>query len=226
MNTLGINASDCMGSAMVQIKDNLIVSDVYGAHAHGEAVAGFGITAHSAGVFRDRPGFKIDVSGNTIRCSKVSYGGIWVAGPFNAPEGSGKFTDGQVKDNQIHLDDGFMGIKMGRDDGMEVAGNTITGKAYYGIRLHAQGDARDAKIYADGNTVKDNNMDGLTIKTPDEYCNSHVDGVIFTGSPGRSELAHVWLDSYSRYNSVSVKAGEKVIDEGEDNTVSFVDGEE
>ena len=223
MNTLGINASDCMGSAQIHIKNNLIVSDVFGAHAHGEAESGFGITAHSAGVFRDRPGFKIYISGNTIKCSKISYGGIWVAGPFNAPAGSGKFKEGYVRDNKIHLDDGFVGIKMGRNDGIEVAGNTITGKAYYGIRVHAKGDPSDATMYADGNTIKDNDMDGLTIKPPDDYSNDHVDGVIFTGSQGRSQLAHVWLDPYSRNNAVNLKANETIIDEGEGNTIIFED---
>ena len=223
MNTLGINASDCMGSAKVQIKNNLIVSDIYGAHPHGEAESGYGITAHSCAVFRDRPGFKINISGNTIKCSKVSYGGIKVSGPFNAPAGSGKFTEGYVRKNKIHLDNGFVGIKIGRNDSIEVAGNVITGKTYYGIRVHAQGDPRDATIYADGNTVKDNNMDGLMIKDPDDYSNGHVDGMIFTGSLGRSALAHVWLDRYSRNSTVRVKASERVIDEGEDNTVLLDD---
>jgi len=223
MNTLGINASDCMGSAKVQIKNNLIVSDIYGAHPHGEAESGYGITAHSCAVFRDRPGFKINISGNTIKCSKVSYGGIKVSGPFNAPAGSGKFTEGYVRNNKIHLDNGFVGIKIGRNDSIEVAGNVITGKTYYGIRVHAQGDPRDATIYADGNTVKDNNMDGLMIKDPDDYSNGHVDGMIFTGSLGRSALAHVWLDRYSRNSTVRVKASERVIDEGEDNTVLLDD---
>ena len=223
MNTLGINASDCMGSAQIHIINNLVVSDVFGAHAHGEAESAFGITAHSAGVFRDRPGFKIYISGNTIKCSKISYGGIWVAGPFNAPAGSGKFKEGYVRDNKIHLDDGFVGIKMGRNDGIEVAGNTITGKAYYGIRVHAKGDPSDATMYADGNTIKDNDMDGLTIKPPDDYSNDHIDGVIFTGAEGRSQLAHVWLDQYSKNNAVNLKANETIIDEGENNTIIFED---
>lgn len=226
MNSLGINASDCMGSAEVRIKNNLVVSDIFGAHPHGEAESGFGITAHSAGAFRDRPGFKIDISGNTIKCSKVSYGGIKVSGPFNAPAGSGKFTEGYVRNNKVHLDNGFVGIKIGRNDNIEVAGNVITGKAYYGIRVHAQGNPQNATIYADGNTVKESDMNMLTIKDPDNYSNGHVDGMIFTGSQGRSALAHVWLDRYSRNNTVRVRVSETVIDEGENNTVLFDDSVE
>ena len=220
MNALGINASDCMGSAKVQIKNNLVVSDIYGAHPHGEAEAGYGITAHSVAAFRDRPGFKINISCNTIKCSKVSYGGIKVSGPFNAPAGSGKFTEGYVRNNKIHLDNGYVGIKIGRNDSIEVAGNVITGKTYYGIRVHAQGDPRDATIYADENTVQDNDMDKLMIKTPDDYSNSHVDGMIFSGSPGRSALAHIWLDKYSRNSMVKVKTSETVIDQGKNNTIN------
>lgn len=221
MNALGINASDCMGSAEVQIKDNMVVSDIFGAHAHGEAESGFGITAHSAAVFRERPGFKIDISGNTIKCSKLSYGGIRVYGPFNAPEGSGKFTEGHVRDNKIHLDDGFVGIKIGRNDSVEVAGNVITGKAYYGIRVHALGDPHDVTMYADGNTVMDNDMETLTIKGPDAYSDSLADGKTFAISPGGSETAHVWLDLLSRNGTVGVKADEVVIDEGEGNSIIF-----
>jgi predicted transcriptional regulator len=226
MNALGINASDCMGSAEVQIINNLVVSDIYGAHAHGEVESGYGITAYSAGAFRDRPGFKIDISGNTVKCSKVSYCGIKMSGPFNAPAGWGKFTEGNVRNNKIHLDNGFVGIKIGRNDSIEVEGNVITGKVYYGIVIHAKGDPKDATIYADENIVKDNDMDNLIIKTPDEYSNGHVDGMIFTGSLGRSALAHVWLDRYSRNSTVRVKTSETVIDNGEDNTVIFDDSEE
>jgi hypothetical protein len=176
-------------------------------------------------VFRDRPGFKIDISDNTIKCSKVSYSGILVAGPFNAPEGSGKFKESYVRNNKIHLDNGFVGIKIGRNDNIDVAGNVITGNAYYGIKVHAQGDPRDAIIYANENTVKDNNMDNLTIKTSNDFSNSRVDGLVFTGSLGRSAQAHIWLDRYSRNSTVKAKAIETVIDEGEDNTILFTDSE-
>jgi len=42
---------------------------------------------------------------------------------------------------------------------------------------------------------------------------------VFTGSPGGSDTAHVWLDKFSKNNTVKVKTDEVVIDEGEENTI-------
>ena len=64
-------------------------------------------------------------------------------------------------------------------------------------------------------------MEGLEIKEPDEYSDSHVDGRMFTDSGGRSATANVWLNNYSEGNAIKVKASETVIDEGGDNTIIF-----
>ncbi len=222
MNAVGINVQDCYDTADVNISNNDVVSEIYGSHPHRWNDAGFGIAVHSIFAFKNMPGYKFKISSNSIRMNKVNCGGINVCGPFKT-QGHPKFLEGSVFNNRIHLENGFVGIKIGRNDNIEVAGNIITGKAYYGIRIHAQGDPRDVTIYADGNKVKDNNMDGLTIKDPDDYSNGHVNGMTFTGSQDRSATAHVWLDRYSRNSTVRVKASETVIDEGEDNKVLFYD---
>jgi hypothetical protein len=49
---------------------------------------------------------------------------------------------------------------------------------------------------------------------------------MFTGSNGKAETAHVWLNNNARGNGIKVKANETVIDDGEDNKVTFSDGEE
>jgi hypothetical protein len=71
-----------------------------------------------------------------------------------------------------------------------------------------------------------NNIEDLTIKEPDEYSNGHVDGRMFAGLSGKSVTAHVWLNTYSRGNVITVKIGETVVDDGEDNQVTIIDEEE
>jgi hypothetical protein len=66
-------------------------------------------------------------------------------------------------------------------------------------------------------------MTDLVIKAPDEYSDSHVDGRMFTGSEGKSATAHVWLNSFSKDNVIKVRADETVIDEGEDNQITYID---
>ncbi|UCD45202.1 MAG: right-handed parallel beta-helix repeat-containing protein [Candidatus Bathyarchaeota archaeon] len=216
-NSVGVSVADCMTSANVKIRSNEIVSEIYGAHPLGWPESGVGISLHSAQGRPNRSGFEFEVSGNKIRCRKRLYGGINVSGPFNAPEGSGKFTGGVVKENSVHLENGAVGIKVGRSDHVKVAGNVLTGRAYYGLRVHGRGYAGDVTMYAEGNAFKDNDMDGLEIKDPDSYSDSQADGLIFKGSPEGSTTANIWLDTHSRDNSVEVKPEETVIDEGEGN---------
>lgn len=68
-------------------------------------------------------------------------------------------------------------------------------------------------------------MTDLVIKAPDECSNSHVDGRMFTGSANKSTTAHVWLNAFSKDNVIKVRTDEMVIDEGEDNKITYVDNE-
>jgi hypothetical protein len=225
MNALGINASDCMPSAEVHVENNMVVSDIYGSHAQGEYESGYGITVYSAASFRDRHGFSFNISNNTIKFSKPSYTGIRVSGPFNAPIGSEKFKEGYVGENSIHLDNGYVGIKIGRSDKIRVSENIISGKAYYGIRVHAKGLTTDEMFYSDGNSILNNNMSGLSIKASDEYSNSHADGIIFSRKKANVKTANVWLDDYSRRCDVKLETGETLIDEGLNNHIEFADND-
>ena len=67
--------------------------------------------------------------------------------------------------------------------------------------------------------VEGNDMDELRIREPDEYSDNHADGRRFAGSPRGSATAHVWLGKFSKNNTVKVRTGETVIDEGEENTI-------
>lgn len=223
MNAAGINVSDCQASAKAEVVDNEIVTEVFGSHVHNWVETGFGITVHSAMAFPHKPGFSVLVSRNMIKCTKKNYGGIMIMGPFNVPEWAGKLHAGTVSDNSIFLDDGFVGIKVGRNDSIRVIDNVISGKAYYGIRVHGRDKPHDTAIFAEGNIVTDNNMTGLEIKAPDDYSNENADGVIFAGTQGNSETVHVWLDSLTKGNMIEIRKGEKVVDEGQNNKISYTD---
>ena len=126
-----------------------------------------------------------------------------------------------VRDNEVSLAEGFIGVIIRRSDSTEVSNNRITGKAYYGLQVTGSEDRQGVDLSAKGNKFEDNDMEGLEIKEPDEYSDSHVDGRMFTGSGGRSTTANVWLNNYSEGNAIKVKASETVIDEGGDNTIIF-----
>ena len=64
-------------------------------------------------------------------------------------------------------------------------------------------------------------MSSLEIKGPDEYSDNNADGRMFAGSPRGSATANIWLDSNSKGNVVKLGKGETVIDEGEENRISF-----
>jgi hypothetical protein len=135
-------------------------------------------------------------------------------------EGAGKLETCIVRDNEVSLADGSIGVIIRRSNSTEVTNNRITGKAYYGLQMTGSEDRQGIDLNAKGNKFEDNDMEGLEIKEPDEYSDGHVDGRMFTGSGGKSATANVWLNKYSKGNMIKVKASETVIDEGEDNTVT------
>jgi hypothetical protein len=218
MNTVGINIQDSYETAYFTISNNEVVSEIFGTHAHGWSDAGFGISVHSIFAFKDLPGYSVELTDNVIRCSKRNYSGINICGSFNTSS-IAKLLEGRVSGNEVHLTDGAVGIKLGRNDDVLVSGNTISGKAYYGIRVHGVSTPDDREVFSEGNQVIDNDMSRLEIKQTDWYSNKHSDGITFeaTGKTG-----HVWLDKHSRDNTVEVKPGETVIDEGEDNKVTVL----
>ena len=207
-------------SADIHVVGNTIVSGVYGSYPFSSHIAGVGIFAQSAWA-QPRSGTRVEIAGNEIRCDKLNYCGIAVYGPSMYQEGAGKLGECIVRENDIHLGDGSVEILIRKNDGTEVVNNRISGKAYYGFHLWGSGDLEGFDLGSNENLVEDNDMTDLVIKAPDEYSDGHVDGRMFTGSEGRSATAHVWLNAHSRGNVTRVRADEKVIDEGEDNTITF-----
>lgn len=218
MSGSGIIVQECFENSKVNVLSNDIVSEIYGAYTHGWSDAGFGITAHSILAFRDMPGYRIKITNNMIKCIKINFSGINICGPFNT-KGYSKFLEGCVTNNRIHLANGAVGIKIGRNDGIIVTGNILSGRVYYGMKLHGRGDPNDITIYAEENQLNSNEMRELEIKDPDIYSDSHANGVVFASYTGKSQTAHLWLDSHTKRNIIQVRPNETVINEGQDNVI-------
>lgn len=77
-------------------------------------------------------------------------------------------------------------------------------------------------LSAVNNNVEDNDMDSLAIKKSDKYSNNHADGRMFAYSSDGSATANLWFNLYTKYNSVKLKQGESIIDEGKNNSIKYV----
>jgi len=218
MNSKGIQVFDNWESADIQITGNTIISEVFGSYSHSTHFAGYGIQALSA-MSEPRSGSRVEISGNEVRCDKLNYCGIAVYGPSMYKKGAGKLGECIVRENDIHLGDGSVGVLIRKNDGTEVYSNKISGKAYYGFHLWGNEDREGFDLGSNRNLIEDNDMTDLVIKAPDEYSDSHVDGRMFTGSEGKSTTSHVWLNEYTTMNTIKLRADETVIDEGKNNTI-------
>lgn len=216
MNARGILVFDNWETADIEIVNNTIISEVFGAYPYNNPMSGVGILVQSAWS-EPRSGGRVEVANNKINCDKVNYCGIAVHGPSMYQEGAGKLEVCIIGDNEIGLQEGSIGIHIRKSDFTEVINNKISGKAYYGLQVSGSKNREAIDLGANANKFEDNDMESLVIKEPDEYSDSHVDGRMFTGSEGKSSTAHVWLNNFSKDNVIRVKADETVIDEGEGN---------
>jgi predicted transcriptional regulator len=219
-NARGIAVTGCLQTADVWIRRNTIESDVYGSYPFSSPEAGAGILAQSAWGFPS-PGFNVKITENTIKLDKLNYCGIKVLGPVMNRERADKLRGGVIKNNRIHLMDGYEGIHVRKCDDFEVADNTIMGEAYYGIRVSGRKSSGNQDMRSLNNMILDNDMNNLKIKEPDRYSHKHADGRRFIDSPVGSATAHIWLDKFSENNVVKISKNEIVIDEGEANTIEY-----
>jgi predicted transcriptional regulator len=222
-NARGIAITGSLPSADVRIRRNSIASDVYGSYPFSSPEAGAGILAQSAWGFPS-PGFNVEIEENTINLERLNHCGIRVLGPVMDREGADKLRGGTIRNNRIRLKDGYEGIHVRKCDDFEVTDNTISGDAYYGIRISGRRRSGELELSALNNLVEDNDMGKLRVRDADEYSDNHADGRMFSGSARGSNTAHVWLDKFSKNNTVKVKTDETVIDEGEENTIIHEEG--
>ena len=217
-NARGIAATCNLPSADVQIKNKTIISDVYGSYPFSSPEAGAGILAQSAWGFPS-PGFNIDIEGNTVKFDKLNYSGIIILGPVTDREGAEKLSSGTIRKNHVYLKEGYEGIHVRKCDDFDVTDNTISGEAYYGIRISGRNRSGKFDLRALNNVVEGNDMKDLRIRDPDEYSNNHADGRMFATSQPGSVTAHVWLNINTSGNTVKVSNKETVIDQGKENII-------
>lgn len=219
-NARGIATTCNLSSADVQIRNNRIFSDVYGSYPFASLEAGVGILAQSAWGF-PTPGFNVNIEENTITLDKPNHSGIVVLGPIINRKGAGKLRGGSIRNNRIHLTNGYEGIHVRKCDEFTITNNTLTGTAYYGVRLSGHKPSKTLNLRALNNEVDQTNMKELRIKNPDSYTTNHADGRMFAYSHEHPSTAHIWLDTDTANNVIYLRKSERIIDQGEDNTIRY-----
>ena len=219
VNGRGIACSQHYETAKVFVQNNLIESDVYGSYPFSSRESSAGILAQTGYGDRDLPNYFICIENNIIRLNKINCSGIVALGPVS--EGSDKLQGGLIRDNFIYLKDGYEGIHLRKCDDFEVSGNTISGNAYYGIRISGHRKFDDLDMSSIQNKIKNNNLDDLKIKDTDNYVLNHSDGKMFARSLSdlQTQTTHIWLDQYTRNNEIYINKNLQVIDEGKNNKI-------
>jgi hypothetical protein len=217
-NARGVAVTGCLQTADIWIRHNTIESDVYGSYPFSSPEAGAGILAQSAWGFPS-PGFNVEIEDNTLKLERLNYSGIKVLGPVMDREKADKLRGGKIWNNRITLRKGYEGIHIRKCDDFEVIENTLTGDAYYGIRVSGRRSSREQDLMSLNNSIQDNDMSGFEVRGPDSYSDNHKDGRMFAESPEVHYTAHIWLDRYSVNNSIKARADEKVINQGKENKI-------
>lgn len=218
MNSKGILIFDNRETADIQIHDNIITSEVFGAYSYNNPMAGFGILAQSAWS-EPRKGGKIKIFNNKITLDKINYCGIAVHGPSRYTKGAGKLDECVIENNEIKINDGLYGIQIRKSDNVKITGNKVSGRVYYGLHVNGSRPRENIELGSNNNLFTGNDMKDLEIKQPDEYSDKHVGDYVFCNSENGSNTAHVWLNRFSTKNKINLASNETVIDEGTENTV-------
>ena len=219
MNSRGILVADNWASADISIVNNTIISEVFGSYPYNSPMAGVGILIQSAWT-EPRSGGIVEVADNKIICEKVNYSGIVVHGPAMYQDGAGKLEECIIRDNEITLEDGYIGVQIRKSDSTTVENNKISGKAYYGLQISGMKDRGGIDLASHGNIFKENDLEKLVIKEPDNYSDSNVNGYTFTGAEGKSKPAHIWINPYTSHNVIQLEVGQTVIDEGKNTQIT------
>ena len=220
MNSRGIFVNDNNETAEIKIINNKVISEVYGSYPYSSHMAGVGILALSTWIEPEKSGANVEITGNLVRCDKLNYCGIMVSGQSRYEEGAGKLGECIVRNNDIQLSDGSVGLLIRKNDETMVYGNKISGRAYYGFQLSGSADREGFDLGANENRIEENDLSELEIKIPDDYSDGHIDERMFSGAEGKSSTAHYWLNKYSNRNKIQKKENESIIDEGRDNKIN------
>ena len=162
MNGRGISVTDNLPTSTVSIKQNLIKTEIEGSYPFTGDDAGFGIFAQCSLMYR-KLGFKVEIEDNILQLLKPNYCGITVLELYLGGKSS-NFMTGSVANNQINLLDGTAGLRVGSKI-LDVAGNKITGSAYFGVQTIGFRAAK-SQGHESGSRIKDNDVSELEIEEP------------------------------------------------------------
>lgn len=158
MNGRGISVTNNLPTSVVNIKQNLIKSEIKGSYPFTGDDAGFGIFAQCSFMYR-KLGFKVEIEDNVLQLLKPDYCGITVL-ELSLSGKSSDFMTGSVTNNQINLLDGTAGLRIGSRS-LDVAGNKITGSAYFGVQTTGFRTVKNE--LESGSRIKDNDVSELKI---------------------------------------------------------------
>jgi predicted transcriptional regulator len=164
MNARGISIADNFTEAKISVADNVIHSEIPGSYPYHGVEAGIGIFAQ-ASFLHQRPGFKIDIHGNSIRLEKPDYCGVVALNSTQTDAKSDSVLSGSIAKNKIHLDDGRAGVKVGSED-LEVLKNILTGGAFFGIIKSTAGLPGSLTANEENDKIKDNDLSSFEIIDP------------------------------------------------------------
>ena len=221
MNSRGIIVCDNRSTSEIIIHDNTVTSEVFGAYPYNSPMSGVGILVQSAWS-EPVSGSRISVFDNKIVLDKVNYCGIAVHGPSMYQRGAGKLDECIVRENIIELRDGYVGIQVRKTDSTLVENNKISGKSYYGIQVNGTTRRGEIDLSSCENCIKENDLDDLEIKLPDEYSRSPIVSSFFAGAGNQIYTGHFWLSKNTCRNEICIKENQTVIDEGKLNTIKTI----
>ena len=219
MNSRGILVADNWETSNIEIIGNKVSSKIYGAYPYNSSIAGVGIFVQGAWV-EPRTGGRVYLDDNEISCSQVNYCGIAVHGPSTFLKGAGKLEKCTLYNNKIHLEDGLYGIQLRKTDDVEVVGNKLDGRVYYGLHISGKESKELPDLLSKNNVIKDNDFEMLNIKNPDYYSDDNANGYLFAGLYKESQTAHIWLNQLTKNNDVELNYQDTIIDHGNQNKIT------
>jgi hypothetical protein len=214
-NSIGFNGIN--HNTEIVVKGNKIKSDVYGSYIFDRRWSGFGVLARLS-MYQATPGYNLEICDNTIEYTKPHFGGIMICGPFYAQKESDKLSDGVIRNNQIILREGAVGILMESCEYFDVSDNRIAGSAFFGVGVFPRHDPEWLNMGASQNVIIDNDMTDLSILSPDEYSQKMFIHETYSESKAGKETSNYWLNKNTMKNNVFKRQDETLVDEGKNNS--------
>ena len=163
MNARGVSVADNFQDAIISIIDNAIYSEIPGAYPFKGVESGSGIFVQ-ASFLHQRPGFKIDILGNKIQLKKAEYCGIIAINSSQSTDAN-PILRGNIIRNEISLENGQAGIKVGSDE-LDVQNNRIIGEGFFAVIRYIKGLPGSMTANEENERIKDNDISKFEIIDP------------------------------------------------------------